>query len=183
MLEEQGLEFEVRPVGIDETPRPGEEGRDYALRLAEEKARAAAREGELILAADTVVVLDGELLGKPADDAEAAVMLGRLSGRWHEVLTAVAICDLDRGIRLAQVEATRVLFAELSMEEISWYVATGEPGDKAGAYGIQGHGALFVERIEGNYSNVVGLPLPVVYRLLRNAGFDVVAPRAQALRR
>lgn len=170
LLAEQGLAFEVRPVDLDETPLPGEGGRELVLRLAEQKARAAARPGELVLAADTEVVIDGEVLGKPVDDAEAAAMLRRLAGRWHEVLTGVAVCDLERALRLAFVEITRVCFAPLSEEEIGWYVATGEPADKAGAYAIQGYGAIFIEQIEGNYSNVVGLPLAATYRLLRQAG-------------
>lgn len=170
LLAEQGLLFEVRPVDLDETPRPGESGCELVLRLAEQKALAAARAGEVVLAADTAVVVDGAVLGKPADDAEATAMLRQLSGRWHEVLTGVAVCDLDRALRLALVETTRVRFATLSEAEIGWYVATGEPADKAGAYAIQGYGAIFIEQIEGSYSNVVGLPLSTTYRLLRQAG-------------
>ena len=182
LLESLGLEIEVRPADIDETPLESESGCDCALRLAEAKARSVVREGELVLAADTVVVLEGDLLGKPGNAAEAAAMLRRLSGREHEVMTGVAVCDLSRSLRLAFVEVTKVRFAELSEAEIAWYVATGEPLDKAGAYGIQGHGSLFVDAIEGNYSNVVGLPLAPTYRLLRRAGypwpgFDEVAAR------
>ena len=125
-----------------------------------------------MLAADTIVVLDGELLGQPRDEAEARRMLSSLSGRLHHVLTGVAI-SLGRALRVAAVETTAVTFAELSADEVAWYAASGEPLDKAGAYAVQGLGAVFVERIEGNYSNVVGLPLPLTCRLLRRVGFPL----------
>ncbi len=179
MLRRLGLEFEVRPADIDESPLAGEAAPEYVARLADDKAAAVLGASqspatEVILAADTVVAIDGELLGKPADRDDAERMLARLSGRGHEVLTGVAVHTAERG-RLAALERTRVRFAEMTPEEISWYVATNEPLDKAGAYAIQGCGALFVEGIEGNYSNVVGLPLPAVYRLLRQAGIDLPA--------
>ena len=143
------------------------------LRLARAKAQAAsAQNGEVVLAADTIVALDGELLGKPRDPADAHRMLERLSGREHEVLTGVAVARDAEDCR-AGVERTRVRFAELSAAEIEWYVASGEPLDKAGAYAIQGLGALFVDGLDGNYSNVVGLPLPLTYRLLREVGFSL----------
>ena len=175
LLRGLGLDPRVRPVDIDETPEPGEQAVAYVLRLAAAKARArAAQDGddggrELILAADTVVAVDGDLLGKPADARGARDMLRRLSGRGHQVSTGVAV--LDPG---ADRLLTAVVFAELSDREIAWYVASGEPMDKAGAYAVQGLAALFVERLEGNYSNVVGLPLPAVYRLLHRHGFSVV---------
>jgi len=172
MLRGLGVEFEVRPADVDETPHPGEAAPEYVARLADEKAAAVAAGldgSDVVLAADTVVAIDGELLGKPEDRDEARRMLARLSGRDHEVLTGVAVHGgTDRGSRLAALTRTRVWFAEMTPEEIDWYVATGEPLDKAGAYG-----ALFVDRVEGNYSNVVGLPLPAVYRLLRRAGFSL----------
>ncbi len=172
ILENLGVEFAVRSVDIDESPLAGEAAEPYVLRLARAKARAAAsRGGEIVLAADTIVVLDGALLGKPRDPADAWRMLGSLSGREHEVLTGVAVAGQE-SVR-AEIERTRVRFAELSAAEIEWYVASGEPLDKAGAYAVQGLGALFVERLDGNYSNVVGLPLPLTYRLLAEAGFNL----------
>lgn len=167
-----GVRFTVRPVDLDETPRPGEEPREYVLRLAREKATARLEPGELVLAADTSVVLDGEILGKPADQAEAREMLGRLAGREHTVLTGIALAGGGDGAR-TEVEASRVRIAAMSDEEIAWYAATGEGLDKAGAYAAQGVGALFVEAIAGDYTNVVGLPLPATYRLFREAGRDL----------
>ena len=173
MLERLGFRFTVRPVDIDESPREGESPGDYVLRLAQEKARAAARPGELVLAADTTVAQGGGLLGKPRDAGEARRMLERLSGKEHEVATGVALVDLDRALQLAVVESTRGRFAELEAPEIEWYVATGEPLDKAGAYAIQGYGALFAETVHGSYSNVVGLPIATTYRLLKRAGYGL----------
>ena len=170
ILERLGYSFVVRPVDIDETPMPGEAAEGYVARLAREKARADARPGEVILAADTVVALDGDLLGKPRDAAEAADMLRRLSGREHEVSTGVGVLQVDADKLTTAVETTTVRFAPLKPAEIAWYVASGEPMDKAGAYAIQGLGTVFVEAIAGNYSNVVGLPVPVVYRLLAESG-------------
>ncbi len=171
LLDRLGFTFTVRPAVIDESPQDGELPSEYVLRLAGAKAQAIAEPGELVLAADTVVVVDEELLGKPRDAADAHRMLRRLSGREHAVVTGVAICDRQRALQVAVVESTVVCFAELAEEEIAWYVETGEPLDKAGAYAVQGLGALFVEAIDGNYSNVVGLPLPATYRLLRHAGY------------
>ncbi len=176
MLDNLGVEFAVRPVDVDESPLDGESPEPYVLRLARAKALAGApNEREIVLAADTIVALDGDLLGKPRDAADAGRMLERLSGRGHEVLTGVAVAGAPdgRAALRAEVERTRVRFAELSPAEIEWYVRSGEPLDKAGAYAIQGLGALFVTRLEGNYSNVVGLPLPLTYRLLTEAGFNL----------
>jgi len=171
-----GLRFRVRPVDVDETPRAGEDPLAYVLRLAEEKALERVSAGELVLAADTTVVLDGEILGKPADEAEARDMLGRIAGREHTVLTGVALADAGAeagdGAR-AVAEETRVRMAHMSGEEIAWYAATGETLDKAGSYAVQGIGALFVEAVYGDYTNVVGLPLPATYRLFREAGHDL----------
>lgn len=147
------------------------------LRLAKAKAAAQTHPGELVLAADTVVVLDGELLGKPTDAADARRMLARIAGREHTVLTAVALEEPDprRGDqRVVSVESSRVRMAALSPEEIAWYVDTGEPMDKAGSYAIQGIGALFVEEVFGNYTNVVGLPLPLTGRLFRELGYELL---------
>jgi septum formation protein len=175
-----GLRFTVRAADVDETPRAGEPPAGYVLRLAREKAAAVAKTGQedgLILAADTSVVVDGEILGKPQDGADARRMLRLLSGREHEVLTGVALLA-DRGPETREashVEASRVRMAALSEEEIAWYAATGEPRDKAGAYAVQGLGSLFVESLAGNYSNVVGLPIPAVYRLFAALGYDLKA--------
>lgn len=176
LLSGLGLRFTVRSSEIDETPRAGEAPGAYVLRLAREKAQATGRPGELVLAADTSVILAGEILGKPRDDEDAERMLRLLSGREHEVLTGVAVLDAS-GRLAAEVDRTVVRMAPLSAEEIAWYVATGEPRDKAGAYAIQGLGALFVEAITGSYSNVVGLPVPTVYRLFRELGYDLKALR------
>ncbi|HSL81568.1 MAG TPA: Maf family protein [Thermoanaerobaculia bacterium] len=173
-----GVRFTVRPVDVDETPRTGEEPLAYVLRLAEEKALERVGEGELVLAADTTVVLDGEILGKPADEAEAREMLGRIAGREHTVLTGVALAEpgaeAGGGSAVRSVaEETRVRMAPMSGDEMAWYAATGETLDKAGSYAVQGIGALFVEAVFGDYTNVVGLPLPATYRLFREAGHDL----------
>ncbi len=170
ILRSVGWPFETLAVEIDETPRAGEEARAYVERLAREKAEAAARRvpGRVALGADTTVCVDGEIFGKPVDESEAQIMLQRLSGKWHEVLTGVALVRAgeDALCHVAH-EITRVRFASMSAEEIEWYAATGEPMDKAGAYAIQGRAALFIEKIEGDYWNVVGLPVQLVYRLAR----------------
>lgn len=173
LLASLGLAFTVRPAAIDESPRDGEPPDAYVGRLAAAKARAEGAPDELVLAADTVVALDGELLGKPAGPAEARTMLARLAGRRHEVFTGVALRDPD-GDRLERAVArTAVEIAPLSDDRIAWYVDTGEPLDKAGAYAIQGFGSLVVTRIEGNYTNVVGLPLPAVHDLFTRLGHDL----------
>jgi septum formation protein len=175
LLAAAGIPVIVHAAEVDETPHPGEEARAYVLRLAEAKARAAAagapRADLPLLAADTTVVLDGELLGKPADDAEAASMLRRLSGRIHEVWTGLcllwpAAAQGERPLVLA-ADCTRVWFVPLEEAEIAAYVASGEPQGKAGAYAIQGRAGQFIPRIEGSYSNVVGLPLALLRDLLR----------------
>lgn len=168
LLDRMGLAHVVVPADVDETPLPGEAPEELVSRLAEAKAthvlRAHAADRPVVLAADTVVVVDGTVLGKPADAADAAAMLRRLSGRTHEVLTGVAVARGDR-VEVV-VERTAVTFAELDDAEIAAYVGTGEPLDKAGAYGIQGRGGNFVTRIEGSYDNVVGLPTRTVRDLL-----------------
>jgi septum formation protein len=127
------------------------------------------------MSADTTVVIDGLLLGKPADQRQAFAMLSRLSGRTHEVLTGVALAPVD-GPMLTAVDSTRVHFVEMTPEEIQWYVASGEPHDKAGAYAIQGLGSRFVDHIDGSYSNVVGLPIATVWRLLQQSGLRGLGP-------
>lgn len=167
-----GVAFTVRPVDIDETPRPMEAPERYVRRVAEEKAAARVEPGELVLAADTAVVLDGEILGKPRDPEDARAMLGRLAGREHTVLTGVALRTAADG-HAGTVAASRVRIAPLSEAEIAWYVATGETLDKAGSYAAQGLGAMFVEEIRGDYTNVVGLPLPTTYQLFAELGYDL----------
>jgi len=167
LLAAAGMDFVVRSVDIDETPKPGEKPGDYVLRMAREKAEAVARaDGETILTADTTVVADDEIMGKPVDAADAVRMLLKLSGRRHEVITGV--CVIRGSEALLESVTTGVWFAPLSKAEIDWYVASGEPLDKAGAYGIQGFASRFIERIDGSYSNVVGLPVALVYRLLKS---------------
>ncbi|MFL6193286.1 MAG: Maf family protein [Thermoanaerobaculia bacterium] len=172
-----GVRFTVRAADLDEAPAPGEAPEETVLRLAREKAAARAHAGELVLAADTVVVIDGELLGKPRDPADARRMLARIAGREHTVLTGVALEEPGRERRAAALATSRVRMATLSEEEVAWYVGTGEPLDKAGSYAVQGIGALFVEEVFGNYTNVVGLPLPLTYRLFRGLGYDLLAFR------
>jgi septum formation protein len=170
LLRAAGIEFTVRAADIDETVLPGESPRDYVLRLSRSKAQSVARDGEPVIGADTIVVVDDEIAGKPVDAEDARHMLRLLSGKWHEVLTAVTLIDGDQVI--AQVASTRVKFADMSEAEIDWYISTGEPMDKAGAYGIQGYASRFVECIDGNYSNVVGLPVQMVYRMLKQFSVD-----------
>lgn len=173
ILRAVGWPFEAFAVEIDETPRAGESPAGYVERLALEKAEAAARikHSPLVLGADTTVVVDGEILGKPESEEDARRMLLRLRDRWHEVLTGVAlVAGSDRtedGARRQSIahERTRVRFGTMTEQEIDWYVQTGEPADKAGAYAVQGYAALFIEEIEGDYWNVVGLPVRLVYKL------------------
>ncbi len=167
LLHAAGFSFRVSPADVDETPLDGEQPGDCVRRLALAKARSIAcrNPGEVVLAADTVVVVDRRILGKPADDAEARAMLEMLSGREHEVLTGVALRTATR--ELVDAASSRVRFLHLSPEEVAWYVASGEPRDKAGAYAVQGLASRFVEGIDGSYSNVVGLPVSLVYRMLK----------------
>ncbi len=168
----------VRPVDIDETPRSGELAAAYVERLARAKAQATGAPGELVLAADTVVAISGDLLGKPRDANDAARMLRQLSGRGHRVLTGVAVWEPETRLIEVEVAITEVEFRDLTAGEIEAYVSSGEPMDKAGAYAIQGLAAVFVQGIVGDYSNIVGLPLPVVYRLLLGRGIDLLASAA-----
>lgn len=167
LLRAAGIDFDVRPTAVDEAILPGEGPSDYVSRLAETKARVVhEREGErTVLAADTAVVVDGHILGKPIDEADAKRMLLLIQGRTHEVLTAVSVFHPGQIVD-TRVDVTTVEFAELSEADIAWYVSSGEPMDKAGAYAVQGLASRFVTRIEGSYSNVVGLPMALVYRML-----------------
>lgn len=186
ILTQIGVHFEMlllrdavgRDTDVDETPNPGEDPADYVLRLAEEKAETGwARLVQRkivpapVLAADTTVTLDGEIIGKPVDRADAAAILKRLSGREHIVHTAVAV-QLDRR-RESILSSTRVLFGELSAEAIARYVASGEPMDKAGAYGIQGRASVFVRHLDGSYTGVMGLPTYETAWLLNRFGLPL----------
>jgi len=179
LLAQIGVRFRRQVVNIDETPRARESAEDYVRRVALEKARAARRElGDdeaLVLGADTAVVIDGRPLGKPADLAHARDMLRRLSGRTHRVLSAVALVGEREALRVSE---SRVWFRPLNDAEIEAYWGTGEPHDKAGGYAIQGLGAVFVERLEGSYSGVMGLPLYETAQLLKEFGMDILAQQA-----
>jgi nucleoside triphosphate pyrophosphatase len=169
LLRQVGIDHEIRPVDVDESVRPGEAPSAYVLRLAEAKAAAlwqalAPAERRPVLAADTTVALEGEIFGKPADLAAARAMLGRLSGRTHEVHTAVAV--LHAGGAAARVSSSSVSLRPLTPAEIDWYWRTGEPADKAGGYAVQGRAAAFIRHIAGSYSGIMGLPLYETWELL-----------------
>ena len=166
LLVAAGISFEVLAADIDETPHTNEAPEAYVERLAIEKASAvlALRPGTTVIGADTTVVIDGQILGKPADAQDATDMLRLLQGRPHDVFTGVAVASAS-GV-LAAVAHTRVWFRVMTDEDISWYVASGQPMDKAGAYGIQGLASRFIDRIDGSYTNVVGLPVAVVFSIL-----------------
>jgi septum formation protein len=169
ILRQIGLSFQAAPAHVDERVLAGEQPETYAARLAQDKVRAAAKKfsSGIIIAADTIVVLENAILGKPADGADAERMLTMLSGKMHRVITGLAVIDAGTGKVLTRTAITRVWFRNLSVEEIASYVMTREPLDKAGAYGIQGRGALLVERIDGCYFNVVGLPLVLLNEMLK----------------
>ncbi len=168
ILRAVGWEFETQAANIDETRRDSEDALSYVKRLAHEKASTIAERAPhiVVLGADTVFVIDGQILGQPRDDEEARRMLAMLSSKWHEVLTGVALVHRDSEA-LIEHQSTRVRFCELLPEEIEWYVSTGEPRDKAGAYAIQGRGGIFIERIEGDYFNIVGLPVRLLYEMMQ----------------
>jgi nucleoside triphosphate pyrophosphatase len=184
LLRNAGIPFTVCSTNIPELPQPGESGRDCAQRLAREKARAALRQqpGKLVLGADTIVIVNGEILGKPRDEADATRMLRLLSGRTHQVTTGVCLIrpplrtenqKLTTGFEDTSFEDTRsettlVTMTTLTDEDIRSYIASGEPMDKAGGYAIQGIASRWISRIEGDYFNVVGLPVSLVYRMLQN---------------
>lgn len=175
LLEMLGMTVDVRPSHVPELRKPGEAPRDYALRLAHDKASAVP--GDLVLAADTIVVLDDELLEKPVDADDAVRMLLRLQGRTHQVVTAVA---LRAGVTVFEaIDVTSVTFRPAREGMLRAYVGTGEPLDKAGAYGIQGYGAALVEGIDGDFFGVMGLPVRLVLDLLAEAGFPYQFPRTE----
>jgi len=169
LLRNAGIAFAVQPADIDESPHDGESPVECAQRLAQEKALAVSRRRpqDCVLGADTIVVVDEKILGKPRDAADAARMLRLLSGRTHEVITGVCLVGPVGELRTAS-ETTRVTMCEISDDNIKEYIATGEPMDKAGAYAIQGVASRWIPRIEGDYSNVVGLPVALVYRMLQD---------------
>ena len=169
LLRQVGIAHEIRPVEVDESSRPGEAPAEYVLRLAEEKARALwdslPASGRLpVLAADTTVALEGEIFGKPGNRAESVAMLARLSGRTHQVHTAVAVLHAEGSA--AVVSSSSVTMREITQAEMDWYSGTGEPADKAGGYAVQGRAAIFIRHIAGSYSGVVGLPLCETWELL-----------------
>jgi septum formation protein len=171
LLTSAGFTFRVQPAEVDETPRAGELPADYVARVARDKAHTVAARSEsstLVLGADTTVVVSGQILGKPADRADAARMLQLLSGAVHEVLTGVVLVSHGREER--EVVTSRVRLLPLTTAEIDWYLNSGEPMGKAGAYGIQGRAARFIDWLEGSWSNVVGLPVATVYQMLKRAG-------------
>ena len=171
ILRAVGWEFDAVAADIDETRMESEDAVSYVKRLAQAKAETVAKRishDGLVLGADTVVVIDGEILGQPRDDEDARRMLKLLNGRWHHVVTGIALMRTGpTSPVLIDHETTRVHFAEMSPDEIDWYVSTGEPNGKAGAYAIQGRGALFIKEIQGDYFNVVGLPLRLAIELSR----------------
>ncbi len=169
LLASAGFTFTVQTAEVDETPHPGEAPQTYVVRVARAKAQAIAarcrKSGSVVLGADTTVVVDGEILGKPEGREDAIRMLKSLSGRVHEVLTGLTVVAGSR--EESEVVTTRVRLLPITPDEITWYVETGEPDGKAGAYAIQGKAARFVDWIEGSWSNVVGLPVATVYQMLK----------------
>jgi septum formation protein len=178
LLQSIGLAFEVLPSHVPEIHAEGESPEHYVLRLAAEKGAEIGRRHpeRWVISADTTVVLGDELLEKPADEADARRMLLQIAGKTHTVFTGVALQKFTGGGETdwidTQLASSRVTMLPLTEREIAWYVATGEPLDKAGAYAVQGIGAMFIESIDGSYSNVVGLPLATLFRMLRKAGID-----------
>ena len=169
IFEAAGCPYEAITASVDESLMPNEAPAVYVQRLARSKAEAVARglQSGLVLGADTTVVIDNQILGQPRDDEDARRMLELLNGNWHEVLTGVAAVRVG-GESVVEYETTRVRFAEMTDKEIDWYISTGVARGKAGAYGIQGAAGLFIEEIQGDYFNIVGLPLRLVYTLTRH---------------
>ena len=177
LLASVGLDFDVIPSAVPEVRAEGESPEEYVARLSREKAAAiAARHGDRwIIAADTTVLLGEELLEKPADPADAQRMLATIAGKTHIVYTGVTLQNAARGYHDTRVAESEVRMLPLTEREIEWYVATGEPLDKAGAYAVQGIGAMFIDSVHGSYTNVVGLPLALLYQMLKRAGIDPLA--------
>lgn len=177
ILSNLGLEFQVMASEIDETPLSGEAAAEYVMRLACDKAKdvAARLTQGVVIGADTIVVVDDQLLGKPSSIAEARTMLQQLSQRWHQVLTGLAVINVSTRQQAIDHSITRVKFSALTPEEIEWYLHTSEPFGKAGGYAIQGYASLFIEEIAGNYLNVVGLPVTLLRHLLGKIGFKLLS--------
>lgn len=175
MLRTMGLDFTVAPAEVDETPLPGETPQSFASRMAGAKARAVAgsHPDAWVLGADTVVTREGVILGKPRDRAEALAILQHLAGRTHQVLSAICLCSLAQGIERTEVDTTGVTFISAADQLLSAYIATGEPLDKAGAYGIQGRAGAFIRRVEGSYTGIMGLPLFETAELLSRSGIRI----------
>ncbi|MBA7571416.1 dTTP/UTP pyrophosphatase [subsurface metagenome] len=165
-------DFEIIPSDIDERPLDGEPPEDHVLRLSKEKALAVSRAnpGRWVLGADTVVVIDGNMLGKPGTPAEAKRMLGMLSGREHKVITGFALVREGKGVVANDAVQSGVLFKDISEDEMEWYTQTSEPYDKAGGYAVQGKASFFIKEIRGSYTNVIGLPLCEVITAMEKAG-------------
>jgi septum formation protein len=174
LLASIGLEFDVLPSNVPEVHREGEAPEEYVARLSRDKAEALSQlhPSRWVIAADTTVLLGDQLLEKPTDAADAARMLGVIAGKTHVVYTGVTLENSERDYRETRVAESEVRMLPLSPDEIEWYVRTGEPLDKAGAYAVQGIGAMFIESIHGSYTNVVGLPLATLFLMLRKAGID-----------
>jgi len=180
-LKELGLRFDVLVASVDERQLPGESPEDFVQRLAVQKGDGVSvqRPDAFVLGADTIVVLDGEVLGKPSDCEDAVAMLEKLSGRWHEVWTGFCLCCRSEGVQIVRAVKTKVLFRSLDRDLCTAYALTDEPLDKAGSYGLQGRGGFLVERIEGSYSNVIGLPVAEVVADLISSG--VIKPITKRL--
>ncbi|HUP47563.1 MAG TPA: Maf family protein [Thermoanaerobaculia bacterium] len=176
LLASIGIDFEVVPSHVPEKPQPGEAPEEYVARLSRDKAAAvaAAHPDRWIIAADTTVLFGDQLLEKPAHEADAARMLSVIAGKTHVVYSGVTIEKASLAYRETRVAESEVRMLPLSPEDIAWYVGTGEPLDKAGAYAVQGIGAMFIDSIHGSYTNVVGLPLALLFQMLRKAGVEVL---------
>ena len=177
LLASIGIDFDVLPSHVPEEHQPGEAPEEYVARLSRDKAAAvAARHPDRwVIAADTTVLFGDQLLEKPVDAADARRMLGVIAGKTHVVYTGLTIEHSGVGYRETRVAESEVRMLPLSADDIAWYVGTGEPLDKAGAYAVQGIGAMFIDSIHGSYTNVVGLPLALLFQMLRKAGVDVLA--------
>ncbi len=175
LLEQLGFALEIRPSDIDESVLPGEDPHTYVRRLATEKAKASARPGDLVIAADTTVAVDGQIIGKPDDREHARTILEMLSGRTHDVYTGFAVAHESR--LYSEVVTTQVTFSALTAFEIEWYLETGEPFDKAGAYGLQGKGGAFVKSVSGSVTNVIGLPVSELLVALQSFGMSLSPKR------
>ncbi len=175
ILNSVGWKFEKHVADIDESLLEGEAPENYVVRLAREKAEAVAVKfpDSIVLGADTTVVIDDHILGKPVDMGDARRMLRLLSGNWHEVLTGIAV--VKHGVTRSAVQRTRVKFIDMTDQEIEFLAAKGDPLDKAGAYAVQAQAALFIEKVEGEYWNVVGLPINLVYKLIMQKGETITA--------